>query len=139
MAHPLILVPRGRWSPREVLETLRFKPKRIAVPWVDELLNKRFGCVIVCQPCAWKYGDALKRHSYRRDPEFLAEARCDFSGRPGGCLGAGRHWMYYAEEKFKRLRSTQADRQEEFKRSVGVVAGGFVHYPNGRRQSLWKS
>lgn len=130
------LIFRRRWSVRDVLHSLRHpgRPARtLAVPWVDELLQKRFACVLTCQPCTWKYGDAFTRYHYRRDHEFVAIARCDF------CKSEDRKlWMYYAEEKFAQLRSTQEGRNAEFRRGATIATGGMAYrYDQGGLQQ-WK-
>lgn len=130
------LIFRRSWSVRDLLDSLRFKGRpasTLAAPWVDELLQKRFACILTCQPCLWKYGDAFKRHHYRRDPEFVALARCDF------CKSEDRKlWMYYAEEKFSRLRSTQEARNGEFRRGATVASAGLAYrYDKGGIQQ-WK-
>lgn len=121
---------RRTWTVRDILHALQHRGRPVTTApasWVDDLLEQRFACALVCQPCFWKYGDAFKRHHYRRDHEFVAIARCDF------CRNENRQlWMYYAEEKFTRLRSTQEDRNAEFRRGATIAAGGMAYrYDNG--------
>lgn len=116
-----ILTPR-RWSVKAILHGRRHpgrKPGTLPAPWVDELFQKRFGCILSCQPCAWKYGDAFGRHGYRRDPEFVGIARCDFCKTEDRTL-----WLYFAEEKFRQLRNTVQDRRGELQRGAIYAAGG---------------
>lgn len=117
---------RRRWTLRDLLESVRHpgrRPGTLAAPWVDDtLVQKRFGCILTCQPCYWKYGDAFRRHGYRRDHEFQALARCDF------CKAEDRQlWIFFAEEKFRHLRSTQEDRNQEFRRGATIVVGGMAY------------
>ena len=130
------LIFRRSWTVRDLLASFRHPGRptgTLAVPWVDELLQKRFACVLACQPCTWKYSDAFRRHDYRRDHEFVAIARCDFCKREDRKL-----WMYYAEEKFSRLRSTQEGRHAEFRRGATLATGGIAsRYDNGGIKS-WK-
>lgn len=93
---------------------------------------------MACQPCVWKYGDAFKRHEYRRDPEFVGLARCDFCKQEDRRL-----WLYFAAEKFMGLRSTQEARRADFLKGAIVVSGGWAFHSdrngNVRRENLWKS
>lgn len=82
---------KGRWALNFIPQrwTLRDKifaqraPRRKATllpaPWVEELMAKRFGALIVCDGCAFKYRDGLGRFGYARHPDMKARGNaCDF-------------------------------------------------------------
>ena len=81
MSHPLILVPRTWWSPMDKLRALVFPRRAPTVPpasWLGELMEKRFGCVFICERCKWRYGDAIQRLGYVRHPDNKAQGQlCD--------------------------------------------------------------
>jgi len=80
MAHPGILIPK-KWTIRDLLDAIRF-PRRKATllpsVWVDELMQKRFGTLIICRACARKYQDGIRRWGYVRHPDMKARNLCDF-------------------------------------------------------------
>lgn len=116
-----ILAPR-QWSMWDRLRAARHPGRPLGLlpaPWVDTFLQQRFACLIACPPCTWKYGDAFRRFGYRRDPEFVGIGRCDFCKSEERTLR-----LYFAEEKFARLRSTAAARHGEFLGGATHAAGG---------------
>lgn len=121
-----ILIPRS-WSPREILNTYRHvgRPRSNArqtpVTWMDDALERRFGGIMLCQPCQWQWGDELTRRHYRRDPEFVAMSRCDKCGSEDRNLH-----VFIPEEKFSLVRSTQEERNAEFRRGATIVTSGGV-------------
>jgi hypothetical protein len=76
--HPLILVPRP-WSAMDTLR--RFGRRKATIPaasWLGELMEQRFGALILCGPCVVKYGDALRRFAYVRHPDMKVQGNvCD--------------------------------------------------------------
>lgn len=80
MGHPGVLVPQ-RWTIRDLLDAIRF-PRRKATllpsVWVDELMQKRFGTLIICRACARKYQEGIRRWAYVRHPDMKARNLCDF-------------------------------------------------------------
>ena len=74
---------------------------------------------MLCQPCEWQWGDELKRRHYRRDHEFVAMSRCDKCGSEDRNLR-----VFIPEEKFSTVRSTQEERNAEFRRGAIVVSPG---------------
>ena len=80
MAHPGVLIPK-RWTIRDLLDAIRFpRRKTTLLPsvWVDELMQKRFGTLIICRACARKYQDGIRRWAYVRHPDMKARNLCDF-------------------------------------------------------------
>lgn len=129
-----IHIPKA-WSTMErVLQHLHQgrNPRKVPSSYVDELVSQRFGCILVCQTCAFRYKRDLMKHDYRIDPEFLAQARCDFCKDEANNL-----WMFYAEEKFPRLRETREQRNRLRRQAVAPWPEGFRD--NGRRMILCRS
>lgn len=79
--HPQILVLK-RWTTRDLLEAVRFPRRKATVlpaPWVEELMAKRFGALIVCPGCAVKYRAGLRRWAYVAHPDMKTQGNsCDF-------------------------------------------------------------
>jgi len=78
VSHPLNLIPR-RWRPRDMLPRFpRRAPTVPAASWLGELMEKRFGALILCGPCVVKYGDAIRRFAYVRHPDMKVQGNaCD--------------------------------------------------------------
>ena len=94
----------------------RRKATLLPAPWVGELMQKRFGCLMVCQPCTWKYGDAIKRFGYAKHPEMKATgAPCDFCKTPYDQLP-----MFFAEEKRAALTTTRAEQAAHTRRAAAL-------------------
>lgn len=94
----------------------RRKAHMLPAPWVDELMGKRFGCLMICGGCAWKYGDALRRHGYARHGEMKAAgAACDFCKASFGQLP-----LFFAEEKRAALSTTRAEQDAARRRSASL-------------------
>lgn len=76
--HPLILVPR-RWRAFDRIP--RFPRRAPTVPpasWLGELMQKRFGALILCASCALRYRDAIQRLAYVRHPDMKVQGNaCD--------------------------------------------------------------
>ncbi len=86
--HPQILVLR-RWTIRDLLDAIRFPRRKTTVlpaVWVEELMVKRFGTLLVCASCVTKYRDGLRRWGYAAHPDMKAQGNaCDF------CQGIPSH------------------------------------------------
>lgn len=113
-----ILLPRA-WSRANRVLALRFPRRKAALPpasWVGELMEQRFACLMICQPCTWKYGDALRRFGYAQHPEMKAAGvPCDFCKHTYDLVP-----MFFAEEKRAALSSTRAE-QSELRRSAASM------------------
>ena len=104
---------RRTWSFTDRLMAMRFAPRKANIPaasWVEELMAKRFGALIVCSGCARKYLDGLRRWGYTRHPDMKAQGNaCDF------CRGVEPYpmplWMaeehrYPSQADYARRRAT---------------------------------
>lgn len=78
MSHPLTLIPRV-W--RAIDRIPRFPRRAPTVPpasWLGELMEQRFGALILDAHCAWKYRDALTRLGYVRHHDMKVQGNaCD--------------------------------------------------------------
>lgn len=78
MSHALNLFPRA-W--RAIDRIPRFPRRAPTVPpasWLGELMEQRFGALILDAHCAWKYRDAIRRLGYVRHPDMKAQGNaCD--------------------------------------------------------------
>lgn len=133
-----ILVPQ-QWSFRHILESFRHPGRatgKLPAPYVDELMSRRFGCVLICPSCEWKYREGVKRHGYRRVPDVHAKGgACDFCKTQGVLTQA---WS--AEEKMRGIFLTREDRTAERKRELAPFPQSFRDIPrtNTRRVLLCK-
>lgn len=79
--HPLNLFPRP-WTLKDRLAASIFPRRKATVlpsVWVEELMAKRFGALMICQPCEWKYRDGIRRWGYAKHPDMKAAGNaCDF-------------------------------------------------------------
>lgn len=67
-------------------DRLRLFPQRKATvmpsAWVEELMAKRFGALIICGPCGIKYRDGIRRWGYFAHENMKAQGNaCDFCKR----------------------------------------------------------
>lgn len=73
---------RRPWSFTDRLMAMKFAPRKATIPaasWVEELMAKRFGALIVCTACIRKYRDGLTRWAYVRHPDMKVQGNaCDF-------------------------------------------------------------
>lgn len=78
MSHALNLFPRA-W--RAIDRIPRFPRRAPTVPpasWLGELMEQRFGALILDAHCAWKYRDATRRLGYVRHPDMKVQGNaCD--------------------------------------------------------------
>ena len=76
--HAQILVPKV-WSALDRLARFpRRSPTVPAASWLGELMEKRFGALILDDGCAWRYRDAIRRLGYVRHPNMKAQGNaCD--------------------------------------------------------------
>lgn len=107
MSHPLNIFPRT-WSVRDRLARFpRRKATLLPAVWVDELMQQRFGCLMVCGTCAWKYREGLARHAYARHPDMKASGNaCDFCKQVYDSMA-----LWFAEEHRYPTRQQYADEQ----------------------------
>lgn len=110
MSHPLILVPRAHWRSIDKLLALRFPRRKATVPaasWLGELMEQRFGALILCPGCAFRYADALRRFAYVRHPDMKARGNaCDACKRvPPGPVA-----LWFKEEHRPPTQQEYADR-----------------------------
>lgn len=95
--HPQILSPR-EWSVWDRLKARRFPRRKATFPLaarLGELMEQRFGALIICGACAVKYGDALRRFAYVRHPDMKVQGNlCD------GCetVAPGQTPLWFKEE-----------------------------------------
>lgn len=106
--NPLNLIPRHDWKPRDLLPQF---PRRATTllpsVWVEELMAKRFGALIICGPCSWKYADGIKRWCYVRHPDMKVQGNaCDFCTK----VPPGQTPLWFKEE---RQYPTQQDYARE--------------------------
>lgn len=115
-----ILVPRVWRTVDKVLATT-FPRRRTLTPgpaWLDELLTKRFGAAIVCQPCWWRgAGAALSRWGYAKHPDLKSQGgRCDVCQQTYPLLP-----IWIAEEKRGHAEVTRAQLDHEHARRLAPV------------------
>lgn len=113
-----ILVARS-WSIVDKVLAQRAPRRRatmLPAPWVDELMSKRFGCLMICSGCETKYRDALRRHGYARHPEMKGAGNaCDFCKDVFDQIP-----LFFAEEKRAALSSTRAESAALSRRSAAL-------------------
>lgn len=115
-----ILVPKV-WRRVDHLLAQKFPRRRATVAgavWLDELLAKRFGAAIVCQPCWWKgAGAALARFGYAKHPDIKSQGgRCDVCQQTYSLLP-----IWIAEEKRGRAEVTRRHLDIEHQRRLAPV------------------
>ena len=129
-----ILVPRTDWSFRQILESFRHpgrKATKLPVPYVEELMEKRFGCLLICPTCARKYADGIKRYGYRAVPHVTAKGgACDFCKTVNVITQA---WS--AEEKMSGIFLTNEARTAEKKREIAPFPQSFQGFSRTDRRS----
>lgn len=80
--HYALNLCRRAWQRTDELLAQRFPARSPTIPpasWVDELMAKRFGALIVCGRCRVKYVDGLRRWGYVRHPDMKTQGNaCDF-------------------------------------------------------------
>jgi hypothetical protein len=73
---------RRPWGIRDLLDSIRFPRRRSLLPaiWVDELMQKRFGTLLVCSTCEVKYREGLNRWAYAPHANMRGtqDTGCDF-------------------------------------------------------------
>lgn len=127
MSHPLILIPRT-WRTVDRLLARRFPRRRATVPpasWLGELMEKRFGALILCAGCALKYGDAIRRLAYARHPDMKATGNaCDACKR----MHTEPLALWFKEEHRYPTAQEHADQSRRF----GIA--GAPHLYDARRR-----
>jgi len=123
--HPLNIF-RRRWTTRDRLFARAF-PRRKATllpsVWVEELMAKRFGALMICQPCAWRYGDGMARWGYAKHPDMTVQGNaCDFCKQV-----YDRMPLWFREEHGYPTRQQHADESRRY----GIV--GAPHLYDRRR------
>lgn len=115
-----ILVPQS-WSVVDKLLARRFRGRKATVlpaPWVEELMAKRFGCLMICGPCAVKYRDGISRWGYARHADMKVQGNaCDF------CKQAQPMMPLYFKEEHRY--PTQADYAHQAERAVSPFPRNF--------------
>ncbi len=125
--HPLILVPRP-WTAWDRLKARAMPRRRATFPLaarLGELMEKRFGALIICGSCAVKYGDALRRFAYVRHPDMKVQGNaCD------GCerVPPGQTPLWFREEHQYPTQQQYADESARF----GIRSA--PHAYDGRRR-----
>jgi hypothetical protein len=103
----------------------RRKATLLPAPWVGELMQQRFGCLMVCGSCEWRYRDALRRFAYVRHPEMKATGvACDFCKQAFEQLP-----MFFAEEKRGAMTTTRAEEARLRQGSAGLPPDLFTAMP----------
>lgn len=119
-----ILVPRTNWTTKDILASIRHlgrKATQMPAPYVEELMAQRFGCILICPACAWKYADGIKRYGYRAVPHVTAKGgACDFCKTVNVITQA---WS--AEEKMSGIFLTNEARTAEKKREIAPFPQSF--------------
>ena len=128
--HPQILVART-WSVVDKLLAKKMPRRRATFPLaarLGELMERRFGALIICGSCAVKYGDALRRWAYVRHPDMKVQGNlCD------GCeqVSPGQTPLWFKEE---RRYPTQTDYARQSAR-FGVRGAPHLYDATRRRAS----
>lgn len=111
MSHALNLVPRV-W--RAIDRIPRFPRRAPTVPpasWLGELMEKRFGALILDAHCAWKYHDAIRRLGYVRHPDMKVQGNaCDACKR----VSSEPVPLYFKEEHRYPTQQQHADESARF-------------------------
>lgn len=104
---------RQTWTTRDRLLARRFPARKATLlpsVWVEELMAKRFGALIICQPCAWKYGDGITRWGYVRHPDMKVQGNpCDFCKQVYDVTP-----LWFKEEHRYPTRQEHADQSERY-------------------------
>ena len=73
---------RRPWNRADRMLSMKFPRRTATIPpasWVEELMAKRFGALMICGACAVKYRDGISRWAYVRHPDMKAQGNaCDF-------------------------------------------------------------
>ena len=129
MSHPLNLLPR-RWRPFDAIP--RFPRRAPTVPpasWLGELMEKRFGALILDAHCAWKYRDAIRRLGYVRHPDMKVQNNaCDACKR----VPSEPTPLYFKEERRYPTQQQYADESAQF----GIRSAPHA-YDARRRAAAW--
>lgn len=119
-----IIVPRA-WRTIDKVKSQLFPRRKATIPpaaWIGELMERRMGAVILCQPCIWKYGDWIKRLGYAKHPDIRSKGgRCDGCKQSYDLLP-----VLIAEEKRGRAEVTRAAMDAEHRRRLCPVPEGFT-------------
>ena len=144
--HALNLLRRS-WTRRDRILSLRFPARNATIApasWVEELMAKRFGALIVCRGCTGKYRDGLRRWGYLAHADMKTQGnRCDF------CKGVDAApvpiWLteehrYPTQAELARQRAVSLSPfPEQFRGAQFPVVrrrGGSWAGPSARRESL---
>lgn len=128
MAGRLTILIKRKWTRAQRLSAWRFPQRKATIPpaaWVEELMAKRFGCLMICQRCAWKYGDGIRRWGYQRHADMKAAGNaCDFCKQVADMLP-----LWFKEEHPYPTRQQHYDESER----AGILGAPHL-YDSRQRQ-----
>lgn len=120
MANPLILIPKLKWSPLEILKSFKHagRPKRkLPGGWVDDLASLK-KCILLCSSCAHRFND--KKAGYfnvARWEKYFAAGSCD------DCRQFSRQLRLYIYEPHVNKCIVTNDAERTAKRRAAIVGG----------------